>query len=228
MQRSLVAETLGTGLLMAVVVGSSAMSARLGAEPELGLLVTSLCCGVALWVLISIMAPVSGALLNPAVTLTFALRGEIGGRAALAFGGAQVVGACLGTMLAHVMFGLAPVQFSILVRDQPALWLSEGVATFGLIFVILGALTARGPVAGLVGAYVSTGYWFTASTGFANPAMTVARTLTGMAGGLRPIDAPAYIAAQFAGAALAIVLGRWLFGTTPVGLAAAGHAPRPQ
>ncbi|MFZ1468508.1 MAG: aquaporin [Paracoccaceae bacterium] len=211
MQRSLVAEALGTGLLMAAVVGSSAMGAQMGVTAEFGLAITSLCCGATLWVLISLLMPVSGGHLNPAVTLLFFLRAEIGGRAALAYGGAQVVGAILGTALAHVMFALPVWQVSSIARDQPNLWLSEAVATFGLIFVIVGALAARGPVAALVGGFVTVGYWVTASSGFSNPAMTIARALTGTAGGLRPVDLPAYLAAQFAGAALAWLIARWLF-----------------
>ena len=209
--RRLGAEALGAGLLMAAVVGSSAMGARMGVAPEFGLLITSLCCGAMLWVLIGILAPVSGAHLNPAVTLLFFLRGEIGGRDALAYGLAQVFGALLGAALAHVMFALPVWEWSAITRDQPNLWLSEGVATFGLIFVIVGALAARGPVAALVGGFVAVGYWVTASSGFSNPAMTVARALTGTAGGLRPQDVPAYLAAQFAGAALGWLVARWLF-----------------
>lgn len=209
--RRLGAEALGTGLLMAAVVGSSAMGAQMGVAPEFRLAITSLCCGATLWVLIAVLAPVSGAHLNPAVTLLFFLRDEIERREALAYGIAQVVGAIFGTALAHVMFALPVWEFSTLVRDQPNLWLSEGVATFGLIFVIIGALAARGPVAALVGGFVAVGYWVTASSGFSNPAMTVARAVTGTAGGLRVVDVPAYLAAKFAGAALAWLVGRWLF-----------------
>ena len=212
MQRKLVAEVLGTAILMAAVVGSTIMGSRLTGDAALGLLVTSLTAGAALFVTITVLGPVSGAHLNPAVTLAFRLRGEISTVPALAYVAAQAVGAVLGAALAHAMFDQPLVQISTTVRDLPSLWLSEVVATAGLIVVILGGIAARGPVPALVGAYILAGYWFTASTSFANPAMTFARILTDSATGLRPVDMPAYLVAQFAGALLGFALGHWLFG----------------
>lgn len=209
--RPLAAEFLGTALLMAVVVGSSAMGAALGAGPALGLLVSALVTGLALFVLITVLAPLSGAHLNPAVTLVVSLGGEIPASRALAYGLAQIGGAFAGAALAHLMFALPPFTASQIARSTGGLWLSEGVATFGLIFVILGAIRAGGPLAALVGAYITAGYWFTASTAFANPAMTLARAATGTGAGLRAQDLPPYLAAQIAGAVLAWALGRWLF-----------------
>lgn len=211
----LTAEFLGTALLMAVVVGSAAMGARLTGDAAIGLLASSIVTGAALFVLITIFAPVSGAHFNPAVTLAFWMRAEIGLRAALVYGLAQTAGALAGAALAHAMFDLALFSASTLMRDLPSLWLSEAVATFGLVLTILGGLAARGPVPAIVGAYIAAGYWFTASTGFANPGMTIARSLTSTGAGLRAEDLAPYLAAQFAGATLAALLGRWLFRAPP-------------
>ncbi|MBL9052237.1 MAG: aquaporin, partial [Tabrizicola sp.] len=175
----LVAEALGTAFLTAVVFGSAAMGAALTPDAGLGLLVSSLVTGFALFVLITIFAPISGAHFNPAVTLVFLTRREIGAGEAGAFLLAQVAGALAGAIATHVMFGMAWLEWSGIVRDAPRLWLSEGIATFGLVLVILGGIAAKGPVPALVGAYIAAGYWFTSSTSFANPAMSLARTLTG-------------------------------------------------
>lgn len=223
MLRHLTAEALGTGILMAVVVGSTLMGTRMTDDPAMGLLVTSLCAGLALFVTITVFGPVSGGHLNPAVTLAFWLRGEIPLPAALGFVLAQVLGAGLGLALAHVMFNLPVVQVATTVRNLPSLWLSEVIATAGLILVILGGLAAKGPVPALVGAYITAGYWFTSSMSFANPAMTLARILTDSATGLRAADLPAYLVAQFAGAILGLALGSWLFAKEkPPGLADGG------
>ncbi len=223
MLRHLTAEALGTGILMAVVVGSTLMGTRMTDDPAMGLLVTSLCAGLALFVTITVFGPVSGGHLNPAVTLAFWLRGEIPLSAALCFVLAQVLGAGLGLALAHVMFDLPVVQVATTVRNLPSLWLSEVIATAGLILVILGGLAANGPVPALVGAYITAGYWFTSSMSFANPAMTLARILTDSATGLRAADLPAYLVAQFVGAILGLALGRWLFAKEkPPGLADGG------
>ena len=211
MIRNITAEALGTGFLMAVVVGSTLMGSRLGEDAALGLLATSLTVGLALYVAITVLGPVSGGHLNPAVSLMAVLRREMTVKAALAHVAAQTFGALVGVALAHLMFDQPAWQVSVLARDIPSLWLSVFVATAGLIFVILGALAQGGPVAVLVGSYITAGYWFTGSTGFANPAMTIARTLTDTAAGLRPMDLPAYLLAQFAGALAGYVLGRWLF-----------------
>lgn len=209
--RRLVAEGLGTALLTAVVFGSAAMGAALTQDAALGLLVSSLVTGFALFVLITVLGPISGAHMNPAVTLVFLMRGEVGMAGTGAFVVAQVAGAVFGAILAHLMFGMAWLEWSGIVRDEPRLWLSEGIATFGLIFVILGGIAAKGPVPALVGCYIAAGYWFTSSTSFANPAMTVARTLTGTGAGIRLEDLVPYLVAQFAGALVAALLGRWLF-----------------
>lgn len=209
--RRLAAEALGTGLLTAVVFGSAAMGAALTPDAALGLLASALVTGLALIVLITIFAPVSGAHFNPAVTLVFLVRDEIGGRDAVAFVLAQLVGALLGAVAAHVMFGLAWLEWSAVVRDEPRLWLSEAIATFGLVLVLLGGIAANAHVPALAGFYIAAGYWFTASTGFANPAMTVARTLTGTGAGIRVEDLAPYLATQFTGALVAALLGRWLF-----------------
>lgn len=212
MLKKLSAEAIGTGFLMAVVVGSTLMGSRLSNDAGLGLLATSLTVGLALYVAITLLGPVSGGHLNPVVTLMALLRREIPPAHALAHVVAQTLGALAGMALAHLMFDQSAWQVSTLHRDLPSLWLSEFIATAGLIFVILGGLAQGGPVAVLVGAYITAGYWFTASTSFANPAMTIARTLTDTAAGLRPIDLPAYLIAQTAGALAGYALGNWIFG----------------
>ena len=212
MLKKLVAECVGTAILMAVVTGSAIMGADLEAGAATGLLVSSLVTGGALFVVLTIMGPVSGGHLNPVVTLMAGLRREIALPIAFAYGAAQVLGAVAGVATTHLMFDLPVFTLSTLARDLPSLWLSETIATAGLIFVILGGIAARGPVPALVGAYIMAGYWFTASTSFANPAMTIARTLTGSGAGLRPVDLPAYLVAQFLGAVLGYALGQWLYG----------------
>ncbi len=207
----LVAEFLGMALLTAVVFGSSAMGAELSKDAAMGLLASSLVTGMALFVLITIFGPVSGAHFNPAVTLVFLMRREIGAADAGLYLACQVAGAVAGAIAAHLMFGLTWLEPSQIMRDAPRLWLSEGIATFGLVLVILGGIAARGPVPALVGAYIAAGYWFTSSTSFANPAMSFARTLTGTGAGIRLADLAPYLGAQFAGALVAAVLGRWLF-----------------
>lgn len=211
MLRKLVAEVIGTAILMAVVTGSAIMGANLGAGPATGLLVSSLVTGGALFVLLTVLEPVSGGHLNPVVTLMAGLRHEIALPVALAYGAAQGLGAVVGVATTHLMFDLPAFTLSTLPHDLPSLWLSETIATAGLIFVILGGNAARGPVPALVGAYITAAFWSTASTGFANPAMTLARSLTDSAAGLRPQDLPAYLIAQFLGALLGYGLGQWIF-----------------
>lgn len=211
MLKKLVAECVGTAILMAVVTGSAIMGADLEAGAATGLLVSSLVTGGALFVVLTIMGPVSGGHLNPVVTLMAGLRREIALPMAFAYGAAQVLGAVAGVATTHLMFDLPVFTLSTLARDLPSLWLSETIATAGLIFVILGGIAARGPVPALVGAYIMAGYWFTASTSFANPAMTIARTLTGSGAGLRPVDLPVYLVSQFLGALLGFALAQWLF-----------------
>ena len=210
--RALVAEGIGTMLLLAAVVGSGVMAENLAAGNDaVALLGNTLATGAMLAVLITIFAPLSGAHFNPAVTVVFLARREIGARRAVAFIGVQIVGALAGVALAHLMFELDVLQVSARTRTGAGQWLAEGVATFGLIATILATLKARPTaVAAMVGLYIAAGYWFTASTSFANPAVTIARSFTDTFSGIAPIDAPAFILAQFAGAALAWALFGWL------------------
>ncbi|MGZ6049894.1 MAG: MIP/aquaporin family protein [Phenylobacterium sp.] len=211
--RRLAAEALGTGLLLAIVIGSGIMGERLaGGNAAVALLGNTLATGAGLVVLISILGPVSGAHFNPAVTLVFALRRELGARLALAYVAAQIAGGLLGVFVAHAMFAEPILQVSTKLRDGPAQALSEFVATFGLIATILGALRFRPEVTpAAVGLYITAAYWFTASTSFANPAVTIARSLSDTFAGIAPASAPAFIAAQLAGAVVALLALGWLF-----------------
>ncbi len=203
--QKLAAEALGTALLLAVVVGSGIMGDTLaGGHTAVALLGNTIATGAGLYVLILIFGPVSGAHFNPAVTLAFALRRDIGLGMAAAYVAVQATGAVLGVFLAHAMFDLDILQQSVNARAGAGQILSEGVATFGLVLTILGAVRFRPEsVAPAVGLYITAGYWFTASTSFANPAVTVARTLTDTFAGIRPEDAAGFVAAEFLAAALA-------------------------
>lgn len=199
-------------MLLAVVIGSGIMGERLaGGNVAIALLGNTLATGAALAVLITMFGPISGAQFNPAVTLAFLLRREIGWKAALAYVYVQVVGAVLGVWVAHAMFAEPLLQISVKLRDGPAQAWSEFVATFGLLATIFGTLRFRPdftPVA--VGLYITAAYWFTASTSFANPAVTLARSLSDTFAGIAPLSAPAFIAAQLAGAVVAVVVFGWL------------------
>jgi glycerol uptake facilitator-like aquaporin len=209
--RRLAAEALGTSLLVATVVGSGIMADRLTHDVALALLGNTLPTGAILVVLITILGPISGAHFNPAVTLVFALRREIEANAALAYVAAQVFGGVAGTLLAHAMFELPLLQDSQTVRTGLGQWIAEGVAAFGLVFTILAGLRFRpDAVPWLVGLYITAAYWFTASTSFANPAVAIARAFTDTFAGIRPIDVPAFIAAQLLGAILAMAVAGWL------------------
>jgi glycerol uptake facilitator-like aquaporin len=210
--RRLAAEGLGTGLLLAIVVGSGIMGERLaGGNTAIALLGNTLATGAGLVVLITIFGPLSGAHFNPAVTLVFALGREIGVRTAAAYVSVQILGAILGAWTAHLMFAEPMLQISAKLRDGPAQAFSEGVATFGLIATILGSLRFRPDATPMmVGLYITAAYWFTASTSFANPAVTIARSLSNTFAGIAPASAPAFIAAQIAGAIAAAYLFRWL------------------
>lgn len=210
--RKLVAEALGTLLLLATVVGSGIMGVNLAdGNDALALLGNTLATGAILAVLITMLAPVSGAHFNPAVTLAFLVRREIDARTAAAYVVVQVVGGLAGAVLAHAMFDVDLVQISTKARTGLGQWLAEGVATFGLVATIIATLKARpSAVAAMVGLYISAGYWFTASTSFANPAVTVARSFTDTFSGIAPVDAPGFIAAQLAGALVATGLMAWL------------------
>ncbi len=215
--RRVVAEGVGTGLLLAVVVGSGIMGERLaGGNDAIALLGNTLATGAGLVVLAHVFGPVSGAHFNPAVTLALLVRREIDRRAALLYGVAQVVGAVLGVWLAHAMFAEPLWQVSAKLRQGPAQGLAEAVATFGLIGTILGTQRSRPeftPVA--VGLYITAAYWFTASTSFANPAVTVARSLSDTFAGIAPESVPLFIAGQFAGMVAALGFFGWLFKSEP-------------
>ena len=207
----LIAEFLGTLLLVTAVVGSGIMAQQLTQDVALALLANTIATGAALYVLISILGPISGAHFNPVVTLVFAVRNEIAVPLALGFVAAQIAGGALGTILAHAMFDQALVQVSSNVRAGLSQGLSEVVATFGLVLTILLSVRFKNNVAIAVGLYIAAAYWFTASTSFANPAVAIARTLTDTFSGIRPLDAPRFIACQILGALLAwaLVAGLW-------------------
>jgi glycerol uptake facilitator-like aquaporin len=206
------AEALGTAFLLAAVIGSGIMGERLAAGNEnLALLANSLATGFALIALILAFGPHSGAHLNPLVTLALALRGEFAKREVAGYVVAQLLGALAGMFAAHAMFDLPLVQVSDKVRTGAAQWWSEIVATFGLVFIVVSCVRERQQaVSFAVGAYIAAAYWFTASTSFANPAVTVARAATDTFTGIRPLDVPAFIVAQVIGAALAVAFGHWL------------------
>ncbi len=209
--RRLFAEGLGTALLLAVVVGSGIMAERLTQDVAVALLANTIATGAGLAVLISILGPISGAHFNPAVTLVFALKRDLSARMAVAYGAVQIMGGVAGVWLTHLMFAEPVLQVSTRLRDGPAQALSEGVATFGLIGVILAGVRFRSQaLPALVGLYITAAYWFTASTSFANPAVTLARSLSDTFAGIAPSSAPAYIAAQLAGAVVALIVFNWL------------------
>ncbi|MGF1446327.1 MAG: aquaporin [Pikeienuella sp.] len=220
--RRIAAEAIGTFFLLATVVGSGIMGDRLaGGSVGLALLANTIPTGAILAVMITLFGPISGAHFNPAVTLVFRLRGEIETAEAVAFVAAQVVAGILGVWAAHLMFELPLLQASETVRTGPAQWFAEVVATFGLLLTILVALRARpAAIPALVGLYITAAYWFTASTSFANPAVTIARGFSDTFAGISPADIPAFIGAQILGALLAWRLAAWLFAET-------GRAPSP-
>lgn len=202
MIRKLASEALGSFLLFACVIGSGIMGEHLsGGNVAIALLGNTLATGALLFVLITMLGPVSGAHFNPAVTLIMRLRGEIETRSALAYGLTQITGGILGVWVAHAMFDVPVWQVSTHLRSGPGQWLSEGLATFGLILTILGTVKHRHVwVPPSVAFYIVAAYWFTSSTSFANPAITIARALSDTFAGIAPASVPAFIAAQFAGA----------------------------
>ncbi|MES0031598.1 MIP/aquaporin family protein [Mesorhizobium sp. M0040] len=211
LSRRLVAEALGTALLVATVVGSGIMADRLSNDVAVSLLGNTLPTGAILVVLITIFRPISGAHFNPAVTLVFALRREIETNAALAYVAAQIAGGIAGTFLAHAMFELPILQVSATVRTGSGQWIAELVAAFGLVFTILAGLRSRpDSIPWLVGLYITAAYWFTASTSFANPAVAIARAFSNTFAGIRPADLPGFIGAELLGALLAMALAGWL------------------
>lgn len=201
MKQKLLAEGLGSFLLFATVVGSGIMGESLsGGNVAIALLANTLATAAMLFVLITMLGPISGAQFNPAVTLIFRLRGELGSAAATGYILAQLVGGILGVWAAHLMFDLPVLQISQKVRTGPGQWIAEAIATFGLVLTILATLRARRDwVPASVALYIAAAYWFTASTSFANPAITIARSLSNSFAGIAPADVPEFILAQLAG-----------------------------
>jgi glycerol uptake facilitator-like aquaporin len=210
--RRLAAEALGTALLLAAVVGSGIMGERLAeGNDALVLLANTLSTGMALVALISIFGPISGAHFNPVVTMYFLFRREIAPSAAGFYVLVQLIGAIAGVFLAHAMFAVPILEISDKLRAGPAQWLSEFVATFGLIATIAGSRHAPDRTPLLVGLYIASAYWFTASTSFANPVVTIARMLTHSFSGIAPKSASNFVLAQIAGAIVASFVASWLF-----------------
>ncbi|MBT1157402.1 aquaporin family protein [Aminobacter anthyllidis] len=228
--RRMLAEALGTAFLLATVVGSGIMAAQLaGGNIALALLGNALATAAMLVVLITILGPVSGAQLNPAVSLVMAIERRLSWSAVLPYIAAQLAGAILGVWAAHAMFDLPILQFSTTVRTGAGQWLGEAIATFGLVLTILGC-TAQAPKSTpfAVGLYILAAYWFTSSTSFANPAVTIARALSDTFAGIAPADAPAFIASQIVGALLGLAAGRLLWaGVTSTGALRPSAAPPP-
>ena len=209
LRRKLLAEGLGTALLLAIVIGSGVMAERLaGGNAAIALLANTLATVGGLYVLIEVFGPVSGAHFNPAVSLVMAWRGEMACSALLSYLVAQLAGAVLGAWLAHAMFDMTLLQFSTKPRTSTGQWIAEGVATFGLLLVILRGPASR--VAAMVAAYIGAAYWFTASTSFANPAAVVGRMFSDSFAGIAPSSAPGFVVAELIGAALAVGVHRWL------------------
>jgi glycerol uptake facilitator-like aquaporin len=215
--RRLAAEALGTALLLAVVVGSGIMAERLAdGNDAVALLGNTVATGAALVVLITIFGPISGAHFNPAVTLVMALRREITAAAALAYAAVQTLAAVVGVWIAHLMFAEPVLQVSEKLHDGPAQGFSEAVATFGLIGTILGVSRWRPEaVPTAVGLYITAAYWFTASTSFANPAVTLARSLSDSFAGIAPASVPGFLVGQVVGALAGMVVFSWLLKEKP-------------
>lgn len=231
--RRLWAEATGSAFLLATVVGSGVMGETLaGGNVALALLANSLATGAMLVILITMLGPVSGAHLNPAVSFAFALRRELAWSDAVAYAAAQIAGAFIGVWCAHLMFGLPVFQISAKLRFGPGLWLSEGVATFGLGLTIFGCLyCARAAVPAAVGLYIMAAYWFTASTSFANPAVTLARAVSDTFAGIAPGGVAPFIAAQMLGIYAATRLARLLWPPLEHAVASpaeAGHPATPR
>ncbi|SFU44062.1 aquaporin [Pseudoduganella namucuonensis] len=224
LSRRLVAEGLGSAMLLAVVVGSGIMAERLaGGNVAIALLANAIATGAGLVALILVFGPVSGAHFNPVVTLSEAWQRNVPAREVPLYLAAQVAGAFAGVAAAHGMFGEALFHASSHARTGPAQWWSECVATFGLIAVIIGCSRSRPAVTPFaVAAYITAAYWFTSSTSFANPAVTLARAATDTFAGIRPADAPGFIAAQLVGAALATIVFCWLYPAAPAGATVGG------
>lgn len=210
--RKLTAEAVGTAILLAAVVGSGIMAERLsGGNVAITLLANSIATGGVLACLILALGPISGAHFNPAVSIADAMRRGLSAMECMFYIVAQIVGGIVGVLTAHAMFGLPALMLSQHVRTGPSQWFAEFVATFGLVLVIWGCVRFKSPFTSFaVAGYIVGAYWFTASTSFANPAVTVARSLTDTFAGIRPVDAPGFIVAQLLGAVAATMLFNWL------------------
>jgi glycerol uptake facilitator-like aquaporin len=228
--RRVTAEALGTGLLVAAVVGSGIMAAKLaGGNQALALLCNTIPTGAILVVLITILGPVSGAHFNPAVSAAMVLRRDLPPGELPPYVLAQIAGGIAGSWLAHGMFDLPLLQASLTLRTGPDQWLGEFTATFGLLLAIFGAVRfAPSAVPWCVGLYITAAYWFTSSTSFANPAVTIARAVSDTFAGIRPADVPGFVAAQLAGAALATLLCGWLFARASAVTGRYHHQPGPR
>jgi len=215
--RRLAAEALGTLILVMAVVGSGIMAEKLaGGNQAIALLCNTLPTGAVLFVIITIFTPISGAHFNPAVSLVMALRGALDLGTTAAYIAVQIVGGCVGAVLAHLMFGLDLIQIGSTARTGIGQWAGEFIATFGLIATILGCIRFKPEaVAIAVGLYITSAYWFTASTSFANPAVTIARSLSDTFAGIAPGDVPGFILAELLGALAAAYVFGWLFGRGP-------------
>ncbi len=226
--RRLAAEVLGTAILVATVVGSGVMATNLTHDVALQLLANTLPTGAILVVLIAILGPISGAHFNPAVSAVFMAKGELPRAEAAFYVVAQELGGVLGTQVAHAMFALPALEFSMKIRTGGPQWFSEGVATFGPIATILaGDKFDKKAIPWLVGLYITAADWFTASTSFANPAVAIARAFTNTFSGIRPADLTGFIAAQFAGAFCALMLMSWLLNANQAAPAAAASETTP-
>ena len=213
--RRLAAEALGTALLVATVVGSGIMAETLTKDVALALLGNTIPTGAMLVVLISILGPISGAHFNPAVSLIFAINGDIARRDVLPYMAVQILGGVAGTIIAHLMFALPIVTWSEHARTGGPQWFAEIIATFGLVATIVGGVRfAQNSVPWLVGLYITAAYWFTASTSFANPAVAIARAFTNSFSGIRPADLPGFIVAQLFGALCGLAVMGWLLRPT--------------
>ncbi|MCA1373177.1 MULTISPECIES: MIP/aquaporin family protein [unclassified Bradyrhizobium] len=211
--RRLAAEALGTGILVATVVGSGIMAETLTKDVALALLCNTLPTGAILVVLITVLGPISGAHFNPAVTLVFTGKRELPVNEAALYVIAQIAGGIAGTLAAHLMFGLPLLDLSTKVRTGGPQWFAEAVAAFGLVATILAGIRfQRTAIPWLVGLYITAAYWFTASTSFANPAVAIARSLTNTFAGIRPADLPGFILAELCGAFAGMLLMTWLLG----------------
>ncbi|WP_202388628.1 aquaporin [Pontixanthobacter aquaemixtae] len=213
MRRRLLAEAIGSFFLFACVIGSGIMAETLaGGNVAIALLGNTLATGAILAVLIAMLGPISGAHFNPAVTLAFRLRGEIATKEALLFVAVQLAAGIIGVWAAHAMFDQPLMQYSIKPRTGAGQWLGEAIATFGLVLTILGTIKVnKAWVPASVGLYISAAYWFTSSTSFANPAITVARSLSNTFAGIAPVDVGGFVLAQFVGAVIAVWVAKWLY-----------------